>query len=79
MGSSMKHDYRAIEAVVNIWTAEMIAMAWKHDNIYYNGDEAGHDNEHKSDGRRHDHWHGHLHHEPGSPHIHADGTTHSHD
>ncbi|MCB1699747.1 MAG: hypothetical protein KDI14_02755, partial [Halioglobus sp.] len=43
------------------------------------GDEEGHDTEHKSDGRTHDHWHGHLHHEPGSPHTHADGTTHSHD
>jgi hypothetical protein len=43
------------------------------------GDEEGHDTEHKSDGHRHDHWHGHHHHEAGSPHTHADGTTHSHD
>ena len=29
-----------------------------------------HDNEHHSDGTRHDHWHGHNHHNPDSPHHH---------
>ena len=44
------------------------------------GNEQGHDNEHKSDGKRHDHWHGHDHQEDGSPHHHhhADGSHHHH-
>jgi len=55
------------------------------DTMQRRGESQGHDiEEHKSDGRRHDHWHGHSHHDHDSPHCHdhhhGDGNhSHSHD
>jgi len=55
------------------------------DTMQRRGSEEGHDHpEHKSDGKRHDHWHGHSHHHHDSPHCHdhhhGDGNHfHSHD
>ncbi|MYD42634.1 MAG: DUF4437 domain-containing protein [Gammaproteobacteria bacterium] len=40
------------------------------DTMSRRGAEQGHDNEHKTDGSRHDHWHGHNHYDDGSAYKH---------